>query len=307
MGPCIVEAMWAGIAFVAMAVSLAEASPAPSSSLPCPDPSEVESQLLRLGVAGGTRPEITVADDKMRVVLHGQDGSTLGSRQVEAPASCHERATVAAVLVATWMGVWPQAEEAAIPPPTPAAQPPPKPAFAVGSEPAKPQGADFGLALMSAYDGNAFASGIAIESRWSLLGPLRGFVGLSATTEREKNVGPGRAGYTRPALEVGPSLGLGRSRLRGELGLSGRFGLLILRGKGLPVTHVTTRALPGMAAWLRLVFAGKTWSPFVTTGGAYWFGKESATLDGYPETAELLPRWDLQVGIGVLWAPGGGG
>ena len=299
--------MWAGFALVAIAVFFAEASPSPSSTPPCPDPSEVESQLLRLGVRGGTRPEITVADDKMRVVLHGQDGSILGSREVDAPASCHERATVAAVLVATWMGVWSQAQEAEHPPPKPAVRSPPTPAFASGSEPAKPQGADFGLALMSAYDGNEFASGVAIESRWRLLGPLRGGVGLSATTEREKNVGPGRAGYTRPALEVGPSLGLGSSRLRGELGLSGRFGLLILRGKGLPVTHVTTRAVPGMAAWLRLVFAGRTLSPFVTTGGAYWFGKESATLDGYPASAELLPRWDVQIGVGVLWAPGGGG
>jgi hypothetical protein len=41
----------------------------------------------------------------------------LGSREVEAPASCHERATVAAVLVATWMGVWP---EGPMPVPTPA-------------------------------------------------------------------------------------------------------------------------------------------------------------------------------------------
>jgi len=100
--------MWAALAV--MAVSLAEVRPSSSGDPRCPDPSEIEAQLVRLGVGGGTRPEITIADDRMRVVLRGQDGVTLGSREVEAPASCHERATVAAVLVATWMGVWPQEE-----------------------------------------------------------------------------------------------------------------------------------------------------------------------------------------------------
>jgi hypothetical protein len=288
-----------------MAVSLAEAGPSSSNDTLCPDPSEVEAQLVRLGVRGGTRPEITVTDGKMCVVLRGQDGSTLGSREVEAPTSCHERATVAAVLVATWMGVWPQADPVADPPPVPVAEGPPKPRIATGPAPVKPARAvDLGLALVSAYDGNAFASGLAIESRWRLLGSLRGFVGLSATTEREKSIGPGRARYTRPALEAGPSLGLESGRLRLEIGLSGRFGILVVRGKDLPVTHVSTRAVPGMAAWLRLVFAGRTLSPFFTVGGATWFGRQSATLDDAPARVDL-PRWDAQLGMGILWAPGG--
>ena len=298
--------MWAGFALAVMVVSLAEPSPSASSEPLCPDPSEVEAHLVRLGVEGGARPEITIAGDKMRVVLRGHDGSTFGSREVEAPASCHERATVAAVLVATWTGVWPQADQAAPPATMPSAGSTVKSATAAESaKPARQGGVDLGLALMSKYDGNALASGLALESSWRLLGPVRGFVGLSATTEREMSVGLARAGYTRPALEAGPLLGIGSSRLRGEIGLSGRFGLLILRGKGLPVTHVTTRAVPGLAAWLRLVFVGRTLSPFFTAGGAGWLGRESATLDDNPATAEL-PRWDIQVGMGILWAPGGG-
>ena len=295
--------MWAGFALAVMAVSLAEASPSSLGDPLCPNPSEVEAQLVRLGVGGGTRPEITVADDKMRVVLRGPDGTTLGSREVEAPTSCHERATVAAVLVATWMGVWPQGDQAPKPPTAPVAEIPPKPAAGAIPGPAEPDRVDLGLSLVSAYDGNAFASGLAVESRWRLLGSLRGFVGLSATTEREKTVGQGRARYTRPALEAGPSLGLGSSRLRGELGLSGRLGLLVLRGKDLPVTHVTTRAVPGAAAALRLVFVGRTLSPFATIGGVYWFGRETAVLDDDLARADL-PRWDMEVGVGILWATG---
>lgn len=296
--------MWAGLALAVMVVSLGEASPSPLSEPVCPDPILVEEQLVRLGIAGGTRPEITVVDDKMRVVLLAQDGTTLGSREVEAPVSCQERATVAAVLVATWMGVWPHSDQAVSSPPV--VDNLPKPVVAAIPEPSKParlHGVDFGFALMGAYDGNGFASGLAVESRWRLLGPLRGFVGFSATTEREKIVGLGRAGYTRPALEAGPLLGLGSGRVRGELGLSGRLGLLILRGKGLPVTHAATRALPGAAALLRLVFVGRTLSPFFTVVGATWFGRETAILDDNLATAEL-PRWDLQVGLGILWAMG---
>jgi hypothetical protein len=257
--------------------------------------------MVRLGVEGGARPEITVVGDKMRVVLRGQDGLTLGSREVEAPASCHERATVAAVLVATWMGVWPAAASPAIPSAPPSAKS--APAQPATTKPARANGTELGLTLMSAYDGNAFTSGLALESRWKVLGPLHGFVGLSATLEREKTVGPGHAGYTRPALEAGPSLRLGNGGMQFELGLCGRLGLLILRGKDLPITHVTTRAVPGLGAALRLVFVGNSLSPFVTAGGAYWFGRESVKLDDDPATAELS-RWDAQVGVGILWARG---
>jgi hypothetical protein len=232
----------------------------------------------------------------MRVVLRGQDGLTLGSREVEAPASCHERATVAAVLVATWMGIWPEASKAANPPPSPGT--PQQPATQ-----ARESRTEIGLALLGAYDGNAFGAGVASETRWSLLGPLRGFVGLSATTEREKDVGSGHAGYMRPALEVGPALGLGRGRTRGEIGLSGRLGLLILRGKDLPVTYLRTHAVPGAAADLRLVFAGKQLSPFITASGTYWFSRQTVSVDPGVATAEL-PRWDAQIGLGFLWAPG---
>jgi hypothetical protein len=128
-------------------------------------------------------------------------------------------------------------------------------------------------------------------------------VALSATTEREIDVGGGHAAYLRPSIDVGPSLGLGSHRVRAEIGLSARLGLLILRGKDLPVTHLTARAVPGLAAGLRLVFVGNSLSPFVTAGGAYWFGRESVKLDDDPATAEL-PRWDAQVGVGILWARG---
>jgi hypothetical protein len=294
--------MWVGLVLAAVFASLADISPSPSGGPPCPDPSEVDAQLVRLGVEGGVRPEITVVGDQMRVVLRGQDGLTLGSREVEAPASCHERATVAAVLVATWMGIWPAAD------PAESQSASLSTAMAAATRPgsAKPTrkgGTEVALALTGAYDGNALALGLAAETRWRVLGPWRGFVALSATTEREIEVGGAHAAYLRPSIDVGPSLGLGSHSVRAEVGLSARLGLLILRGKDLPVTHLTAHVVPGLAAGLRLVFVGNSLSPFVTAGSAYWFGRESVKLDDDPATAEL-PRWDAQVGVGVLWARG---
>jgi hypothetical protein len=300
--PCIVVPMWVGLVFVAMVVSLAEPGPSLPDEPSCPASGEVKALLSRLGVENA-RPEITVAGDQMHVVLHGKDGLTLGSRTVDAPASCHERATVAAVLVATWMGVWPAGTKPADPPAAAVATaaPPNAPTYPV--PPARADGMAFGLVLLSAWDGKGFASGLALESSLRLAGPLRGFVALSATTERELSVGPGRAGYLRPALEAGPSLRLGRGWVRGELTLSGRLGLLVLRGKDLPITHVAIRAVPGLAASLRVLFVGTAVSPFLTVGSAFWLGRERAILDDDLASAEL-PRWDAMVGLGVSWFGG---
>ena len=45
-------------------------------------------------------------DKWMYVVLRAQDGSMLGARQVTAPETCNQRATVAAVFIAAWVGEW---------------------------------------------------------------------------------------------------------------------------------------------------------------------------------------------------------
>ena len=76
----------------------------------CPSRDAVAAELDRLGAVAALAnlgsPEITVKDTKMRVVLRGRDGSTLGTREVAAPEDCNERATVAAVFIAAWVGAW---------------------------------------------------------------------------------------------------------------------------------------------------------------------------------------------------------
>ena len=76
----------------------------------CPSGEAIAAELDRLDAAAALAalgsPEITIKDTKMRVVLRGPDGSILGTREIAAPEACHERATVAAVFIAAWVGEW---------------------------------------------------------------------------------------------------------------------------------------------------------------------------------------------------------
>ena len=304
-GPCIVGVMWVGFALsiaAAMAANLDSAAPEP-----CPTEREVEAELVRLGAERGARPEITITDNVMHVVLRSQEGMIVGSREVEAPTGCRERATVAAVFVATWMGIWPEAASGAKPvsPATPGLAvakpvvivPPAPPAPVAGSS------AEIALAIAGAYDGNAAALGLALSASRALSGGFRAFVAAYATTERDRSVGLATAGYIRPTLEAGPALRIGHGAISAEIGLSGRLGLLIVRGKDLPVTHSAAHATPGGGANVRLYLGSKWLVPFAFASGAYWFDRQTLTLDS-DKTQSHLPRWDVAAGLGVLWAPG---
>ena len=159
------------------------------------------------------------------------------------------------------------------------------------------------MAILGVYDGNASAVAAAFDVRLSLACRFRGVIGLSCATERDRSVGAGVGGYTIPVVELGPVLGLERGRLRGELGLSARLGLLILQGKDMPSTHAAERLIPGMAAQLRLVGVGARFSPFATLIGSWWIGRRTLALDDNPATADL-PGWDAQIGLGIFWGLG---
>ncbi len=204
--------MLAGMALALVMAAEVAGRPVPASGPRCPEERDVDAELARLGATRSERPEISIEGDTMRVILRGPDGATVGSREVEAPASCHERATVAAVLVATWMGIWPEAPRPALPSPPARVEPEPT----LQAQKPGPSRTEIGLVLAGVYDGNDFSPGATIETRLALSGPLRGVVGLTATAERDKDVGSWRAGYTRPALELGAALVVGHGRIRGE-------------------------------------------------------------------------------------------
>jgi hypothetical protein len=89
---------------------LAGAAALPPEGSVCPSGDAVAAELDRLGastaLAALGSPEVTVKGKTMRVVLRGRDGSIIGAREVAAPDACRERASVAAVFLAAWVGVW---------------------------------------------------------------------------------------------------------------------------------------------------------------------------------------------------------
>jgi hypothetical protein len=294
--------MWGGFALgvVAGLAAAGWAQPSVTDQVSCPSHAEVEAELIRLGAERGTYPEIAFEGSRMRVVLRGRDGAMLGSREVEAPAACHERATVAAVLVGTWMGIWPVGSEPTRPPAGQVGTPAPRPQSIVSATP-RARRTEIGLAATGDYDGNASAWGVAVEVRRRLAGPWRAGVGVISTSERDLAVGPGLGGYTRPSFELSSALRLLHGRVQVEIGASARLGIAILRGKELPVTHRKLHPAAGMASDLRLVLQSEQFSPFIVATGSYWFGRQELTLDDDRAVA-TVPRWDVGLGLGLLWS-----
>src|SRR5512140_2911165 len=119
--------MWVGVLLTILVAGEPAVNSEPQASA-CPSTDEVAAELARVGATGSPAPDIVVEAGRMRVILRDRNGGLVGSREVEAPPSCRERATVAATFVATWMGVWPAGALASPPPPAPAVAPPPPPA-----------------------------------------------------------------------------------------------------------------------------------------------------------------------------------
>jgi len=98
--------MWAPIASLFWAAAI---TVLPTGTT-CPRADAIAAELDRLGAAAALAalgsPEVTVEDTKMHVVLRGPDSSKLGAREIAAPEACNERATVAAVFIAAWVGEW---------------------------------------------------------------------------------------------------------------------------------------------------------------------------------------------------------
>ena len=90
----------------------------------CPSGDAVAAELDRLGATAALAtlgsPEVTVEDTNMRIVLRGLDGTIVGTRDVVAPYACHQRASVAAVFIAAWVGEWSTKPLPNLGPPNPA-------------------------------------------------------------------------------------------------------------------------------------------------------------------------------------------
>jgi hypothetical protein len=94
----------------ALAVLLVGVTAGPAPNTGCPARDAITAELQRLGTAAAVAavgsPEVTVQGTRMQVALRGLDGMVSGVREVTVPATCAERARIAAVLTSAWVGAW---------------------------------------------------------------------------------------------------------------------------------------------------------------------------------------------------------
>ena len=283
------------------------AAPQPNSA--CPGEAAVAAELNRLGASAAVAtlgsPEVTVDRTLMRVVLRDQNGSIVGAREVAAPETCHERASVAAVFIAAWAGVW-----TTVPSPTPASLPGPAPAPAPVSAPVTAaQGRSAttieiaGLAF-GTHDGEAGTIGAGVSAAYRLGKGLAAAALFETTGQRETALGPGLAAYRTSRLGLGASVSRTSGHLFADAGILPELTMLNVEGRQLVASHSVTTWGAAVDLRGRLGFAAGRFVPFLFAGGSWALRTERMTLDGSPKT-KTLSRWNLSAGAGLAILLGG--
>jgi hypothetical protein len=275
----------------------------------CPSADAIAAELDRLGAVAALAilgsPEISVKDAKLHVVLRGQDGSMLGAREVAAPEVCNERATVAAVFIAAWVGEWtsaPMAEKqnARLEAPNHGVVPASSSVPLAAKEPKREMRAEIAGLGFGTHDGDAgtFGAGVLVGYR------PRSALALAAlfegTGERQRTLGPGVAAYRSFRLGVGAGLLRKWGRVFGDVGIFPELTLLTLRGKQLQSGHSATAWGAAGDLRARLGFAWGRFAPFLLAGGSCALRGERLMLDDRSQSI-TLSRWNVSAGAGLAF------
>jgi len=308
MGGVLARALLSMAAIVMAAIGdPAPAALAPTPPAACPARHDVEQEIDRLGVAAalaleGT-PDVRVDDGAMQIVLRAPDGKVLGQREVAAPGACHERAVVAAVVIAAWLGEWSGRET-----PAPAPSPAPPPPLVLTGTPAPPTPAprtppriDIAAFGFGVHDGDAGTWGAGGELGYRLSGPFSVIVLGQGTGERSQGLGPGRAAYSSSRFGAGLAWRRWFGRTLLDFGLAPEAARVALRGEQLPTTRAATTWSLTTDGRVRLGLRLGAAVPFVYADAAYAVATARLTLDDRPDQV-TLSRWNLAAGLGLLFS-----
>ena len=272
---------------------------APLAEPSCPTTIDVEAELARLGAASAWSDqrsiEISVWNGRMHVVLRNLATGGSAAREVAAPADCHERALVVAVLITAWSGLWEEQEDFPIQQRTlPATKTPPeKP---IPSRQAIGELAAFGFGT---GDGNAVASGFGVEGGVRFENAVVAGV-AQMTFSRDRMLGSARVTYGSivTGIRVGWHHPWGNWWVRPELAmLAVRWSL---QGKDLGLSRSATDWGFGLDGRLRFGVALGNWAPFAFVTLQRTITQERLILDDRPDTTDL-PAWNLGVGLGLAF------
>jgi hypothetical protein len=273
------------------------------SATTCPSADEVEARLrVLLPPAAGApkRARVTADDGALHVYLDSADGVALGDRTVAVEAaSCADRASVVAVVIAAWDAQH-RAEDVQAPAlPRTAGPPSTVVATPLPSRPPLALEVSAGPALTLTSDGLAPAASAALAVWRARVGAR---LGLTGFLPRERDVGSGSASWSRAgvSVELGLRLGGPVARLDAHAGLVA--GLLTARGSGFDVDHAETRLVPGVTAGLDASRAvGRLVLGMGVTGAAF---NRQVLIDASSTSAPVaraLPRLQLTFDLHVGW------
>jgi len=268
----------------------------------CPSVGAIDAELERLGARAalaqmGTA-EVHVREPVLQIVLRDQQGRSLGAREVAVTADCRSRATLAAVMIAAWAGEWRETRLGAPALPSTAiagAQP----ESAAPASPVEPWAVALGVDAFGLHDGDQAAGG-AGASLEAARGHLLLAAMFEATTERERALGPGVAGYR----SLGGGLGLGGRARWNRLFLDGMFAPLLsrryLQGKNLQANYHVSSWAVSLTARARLGWSGPLLTPYLFADISRDTPRQEATLDDRADVLRLSPT-NVALGLGLLF------
>ena len=269
----------------------------------------------------------------------------MGAREVAAPEACHERASVAAVFLAAWVGEWstkpladptttsgadapavsaerPRASASnrtsavppafspppALPPSGPAPSPVPAPPSAVATafRPKRAPIVEIAGLGFGTRDGDAGTFGAAMSAAYRF-GSVLAIAALFETTgERETPLGPGFAAYRTSRLGVGASLLRQRGHFFADAGIFPELTMLSISGRGQQLDTTRSATAWGAAVDLRGRL-GLAAGRFIP----FLFAGGSVALRAEHLTLvgnpadKTLSRWNLSGGAGLAFLLGG--
>jgi hypothetical protein len=273
------------------------------SATTCPTADEVEARLrVLLPPASGApkRARVTAEEGALHVHLDAADGAALGDRTIAVEAaSCADRASVVAVVIAAWEAQH-RAEDVQAPAlPRPSGPPATVVATPLPDRPRLSLEVTAGPALTLTSDGLTPAASAALAVWRTRVGARLGLTGFLPLT---RDVGAGSARWSRAgvSVELGLRLGGPVARLDAHAGLVA--GLLTARGNGFDVDRGETRLVPGLTAGLDATRAiGRLVLGLGVTGAVF---NEQVLIDASsnaPPVGRALPRLQLTFDLHVGW------
>jgi len=316
----LVTSVWGGNAVAAVSVFPEEG---------CPASDAIDANLERLGALAlltrlGTA-EVMVQEPSLHVSFLDRRGRSLGVRVVKVTSDCGTRATLAAAVIAAFVGDWAQTKLAdAVS--TPAAPPTVNPASAAAAQTAanrNQQGepaakktapmaldrptwqAELGVVAFGVHDGDAGGLGFGVRANLTRGAYLASAV-VEGALDREQPLGDGQGAYR--FLRAGLGLGV-RSQwpsIFWDTTVVPMVERLSLQGRNVIAPKDATDWGFVLAGHASLGWNGPRFRPFLFVGASYSIPGQQMTLTDGNVKPVPLSSVNVEAGLGVslrIWQP----